>query len=346
MAGFLACAFAVFLFLHDQLEGEDLPVIQEFTNAYRVGMASLESISTQAIDHFYEKAPSERLSLLRENLPGSSLNSSVNNHLTPLHIASSWDRLAIERKLEAAGFKGSKKKGVQRILDYIEKHQRLALQDMRSTNILASIKLAQAILESGAGRSKLAKATNNHFGIKAVAGSSARKKIREGHYGELQDNEFIHQSPAIGAYRFHDDHRYDRFEVYETVGDSYLRHNQLLTRPCQPGKKGCYSWIWATYRVGDDVDITEPALRYQRSSGIAPEDFFNGRTVVPYYAAAAAALKMTGYATSPTYHKKLFYLIETYELWRFDFDLIAAVERSKAPSSSGISPSEETRQDK
>ena len=31
---------------------------------------------------------------------------------------------------------------------------------------------------------------------------------------------------------------------------------------------------------------------------------------------------MSGYATSATYHKKLFYLIETYELWRFDLDLI------------------------
>lgn len=327
MAGFLACAFAVFLFLKDDIGGDDLPVIREFNNAYHVGMSSLENMGFRAITHFYEKPPSERPSLLRENPSASSLTDLADHHLTPLPINSSWDRNTLEGKLVEAGFRGSKKKGADRILDYIEKHRMLAWQDMRSTNILASIKLAQAILESGAGRSKLARETNNHFGIKAVAGSTARKKIREGHYGQLRDDEFIHQSPAVGAYRFHDDNRYDRFEVYNTVGDSYLRHNRLLTRPCEMGNKGCYSWIWSAYQVGKDYDITEAAQRYRRSSGIAPEDFFNGRTVVPYYAAAAAGLKMTGYATSPTYHKKLFYLIETYELWRFDFDLIAAMEK-------------------
>lgn len=328
MAGFLACALAVFWFLKDDVGTEDLPIINEFTNAYYVGMASLESFGQQAIIHFYERAPSERPSLLRENLSGSSLVKSADHRLTPLSINSSWDRAAIEQKLTKAGFRAGKKKGAGRILDYIEKHHLLAWQDMRSTNILASVKLAQAILESGAGRSKLAKATNNHFGIKAVAGKTARKKIKEKQYNKLRDDEFIHRSPAVGAYRFHDDHRYDRFEVYETVGDSYLRHNRLLTRPCKVGGIGCYSWIWSAYRVGQDYDITEPALRYQRSSGIAPQDFFNGRTVLPYYAAAAAALKMTGYATSPTYHKKLSYLIETYELWRFDFDLIEALNRN------------------
>jgi hypothetical protein len=72
---------------------------------------------------------------------------------------------------------------------------------------------------------------------------------------------------------------------------------------------------------------------YRRSSGIAAEDFFSGRTVVPYYAAAAAGLKMAGYATSPTYHQKLFYLIETYELWQFDIDLIQALEGVQLPLS-------------
>lgn len=329
MAGFLACALAVFWFLKDDVRTDDLPVINELTNAYYIGMAGLETIGQQAIAHFYERTPSERPSLLRENLSTSSLTKPAEHDLIPLRIHSSWDRKAIEEKLVKAGFRAGKRKGAQRILDYIEKHHMLAWQDMRSTNILASIKLAQAVLESGAGRSKLAKATNNHFGIKAVAGKSARKKIRERQYNELRDDEFIHRTPAVGAYRFHDDHRYDRFEVYNTVGDSYLRHNRLLTRPCTAGKKGCYSWIWSAFRVGQDYDITESASLYQRSSGIAPGEFFNGRTVVPYYAAASAALKMTGYATSPTYHKKLAFLIETYELWRFDFDLIEAMERNR-----------------
>ena len=42
----------------------------------------------------------------------------------------------------------------------------LAKADMKKTNILASLTIAQAILESGWGTSKLAKNSNNLFGIK------------------------------------------------------------------------------------------------------------------------------------------------------------------------------------
>ena len=72
-------------------------------------------------------------------------------------------------------------------------------------------------------------------------------------------------------------------------------------------------------------DITEAALAFQRASHIAPEDFYNGQTTVSYYAACAAGLKMAGYATSKDYHKKLAYIIDTYELWRFDLDLLEAL---------------------
>jgi len=325
MAGLLASAFAVVWFLQDQVEVENLPVIQEFAKAYHEGMASLELLSQEAIAEFYNEPLSER-AVISDH---PTLNTpSVNSNTSPLatiHISSTWDPDAILQKLKKAGFNSGKRKAAKHILDYIELHCALALQDMRTTNILASVKLAQAILESSAGRSKLAKATNNQFGIKALPGKSARKKIKARQYQELSDDEFVFRKPATGAYNFHDDHRYDRFEVYETVGASYERHNQLLSRKCKIGRKGCYSWIWDTYQVGEDYDITPMARLYEKSSGIAPEAFFNGRTVVPYYAAAAAGLKMAAYATSPTYHKKLFYLIETYELWRFDLDLIKAL---------------------
>ncbi len=50
--------------------------------------------------------------------------------------------------------------------EYIQKHKHLAISEMKSSHIPASIKLAQALLESGAGRSDLARLANNHFGIK------------------------------------------------------------------------------------------------------------------------------------------------------------------------------------
>lgn len=321
MAGFLACAFAFIWFLKDRVPTDGLPIIQEFSEVYHQGIASVSFPGGGAIDRFYGAAPTERSTLTPTNTPTLSTAPA-----SPLRVRSFWHREDILAKLKKAGFSRGKRRAAGRILDYIEQHRIIALQSMRDTDIPVSIKLAQGILESGAGSSKLAKATNNHFGIKAPAGKSARKKIKARRYRELSDKEFVYRRPAIGAYNFHDDHRYDRFEVYATVGDSYERHNQLLKRDCRAGRKGCYSWIWEEYRVGRDYDITSMADKHFRSSGIAPEDFFNGRTVVPYYAAAAAGLKMAGYATSPTYHKKLFFLIETYELWRFDMDLIRALD--------------------
>lgn len=49
---------------------------------------------------------------------------------------------------------------------YIEVFSEIAMREMRKYNIPASITLAQGILESGAGKGRLAVEANNHFGIK------------------------------------------------------------------------------------------------------------------------------------------------------------------------------------
>jgi len=53
---------------------------------------------------------------------------------------------------------------------YIERFKPIAIAEMKRTGVPASIKMAQAILESGYGRSELAKKANNHFGIKCGSG--------------------------------------------------------------------------------------------------------------------------------------------------------------------------------
>lgn len=50
--------------------------------------------------------------------------------------------------------------------DYIDKYKDMAIEQMLRHRIPASITLAQGLLESAAGRSKLATYGNNHFGIK------------------------------------------------------------------------------------------------------------------------------------------------------------------------------------
>lgn len=55
----------------------------------------------------------------------------------------------------------------QRYLDYIDRFKGIALQFEREYGVPASITLAQGMLESYVGQSKMALEANNHFGIKA-----------------------------------------------------------------------------------------------------------------------------------------------------------------------------------
>ena len=49
---------------------------------------------------------------------------------------------------------------------YINKYKKLAVEQMKKYHIPASITIAQGLLESGAGRSRLVTEAHNHFGIK------------------------------------------------------------------------------------------------------------------------------------------------------------------------------------
>lgn len=306
----------LYLYQNRWEEISQLPIIYELSDAYRSGLESVGGISAEALRRFYEVEASEDEfhETERKKLPRR------------MGLPSTWRGEDILAKMEKAGFSKGKMRAAQQFVAYIEAHKEIAWQEMYTHKVPASIKLAQALLESSAGRSRLAVRTNNHFGIKARLSPRAHEKIRNQRKHELSDEDFLFIAPAVGVFNFHDDHAYDRFEAYRSVADSYARHTQLLTRPCTPGHTGCYSWIWPAFPVGRDHDITEAARTFQRASGIAPRDFFNGQATVPYYAACAAGLKMAGYATSKTYHQKLWYLIDTYELWRLDLALLKGLE--------------------
>lgn len=96
----------------------------------------------------------------------------------------------------------------QRVTNYIDRYAATARREMRDHGIPASITLAQALLESNAGDSKLAVNSGNHFGIKCRAkclGCTCRN------YG--------------------DDTRYDMFRVFETATESFEEHSTLLNSP-------------------------------------------------------------------------------------------------------------------
>jgi hypothetical protein len=88
--------------------------------------------------------------------------------------------------------------------DYINHYKDIAISEMKRTGLPASIKLAQGMLESGNGNSRLAVKANNHFGIKCH-NSWKGKKI------------------------YHDDDEKDEcFRVYSSANESFKDHSDFL----------------------------------------------------------------------------------------------------------------------
>lgn len=91
--------------------------------------------------------------------------------------------------------------------EYAAQYAECAMAQMRRYGIPASVILAQGILESSNGQSRLALAENNHFGIKATP-------------------EWIAQGGRYGLYT--DDKPNEKFCSYESVGESYEHHSRFL----------------------------------------------------------------------------------------------------------------------
>lgn len=91
------------------------------------------------------------------------------------------------------------------VSDYIDTYSALAVSEMRRTGIPASITLAQGMLESDYGRSRLATEANNHFGIKC------------------------HNTWKGASIKHHDDKRNECFRKYRKAEESYYDHSDFLT---------------------------------------------------------------------------------------------------------------------
>ena len=83
----------------------------------------------------------------------------------------------------------------------------------RKWDVPASVTIAQAILESGWGRSQLTRQANNFFGIKAAAGAAPES------YVEFPTREFEDGEPVqVQA----------RFAKYSSAAESFEAHAELL----------------------------------------------------------------------------------------------------------------------
>ncbi|TDR19726.1 glucosaminidase domain-containing protein [Flavobacterium cheniae] len=144
---------------------------------------------------------------------------------------------------------------------YVDNFKEIAQNNMRAHGIPASITLAQGILESGAGKGKLALSANNHFGIKC------------------------HKEWNGESVKHDDDAAQECFRKYEHPSESYRDHSLFLTsRP-----------------------------RYSNLFKLDKGD----------YESWAKGLKSAGYATDVKYPDKLIGLIERFELYKYDNEVLS-----------------------
>jgi flagellum-specific peptidoglycan hydrolase FlgJ len=144
---------------------------------------------------------------------------------------------------------------------YVANFNEIAKSNMKTHGIPASIILAQGILESGAGKGKLAQSANNHFGIKC-------------HKGWTGD-----------SVKHDDDAEQECFRKYSQPSESYKDHSLFLTSRSR----------YATLFKLDKGD----------------------------YQSWARGLKAAGYATDVKYPDKLIGLIERFELYKYDNEVLS-----------------------
>ena len=126
------------------------------------------------------------------------------------------------------------------VLQYILKYAPIAVHEMHTSQIPASITLAQGILESGSGKSLLAIKSNNHFGIKC--------------HRKWQGERVYHD----------DDEKGECFRKYQFVETSYKDHSEFLSNRSRYAflfdynKKDYKKWAKGLRKAGYATDRKYP----------------------------------------------------------------------------------------
>ncbi len=283
-------ALAVWLF-YEQIEKwhrdvMDQPVFQTMRQDFKTGAELVGATFAAELREFYKDMPAETT----EEAPVTPEQRRFEDLPNALPHTF-WNRTAIETQLRSQ-LSAKYRNNASAYLDYIELHKSAAQAEMKKYKIPASVTIAQGLLETNAGRSFLARQANNHFGIKCRTRPGFRK-------GGIQAEDFYPHALAFDCVQLHDDYHWDRFEVYASARESFRRHSLLL---CDRR----YRWMISAYPIGGLYDLDQPVYGTRR---------------VPYFAAWCVGLKKSGYATAPRYAETLVLLVDTYELWRLDYEL-------------------------
>jgi flagellum-specific peptidoglycan hydrolase FlgJ len=126
----------------------------------------------------------------------------------------------------------------QEAATYIENFAPVARKEQAAFGVPASISLAQGLIESRAGTSKLAKGNNNHFGMKCFS-----RNCKKGHCSNFTD----------------DTHK-DFFRKYANPWDSWRDHSRMLSkgRYAKLKKHGSNyrQWAYGLKSIGYATDRT------------------------------------------------------------------------------------------
>lgn len=106
-------------------------------------------------------------------------------------------------------------------LRYVDEFKEVAIREMERAGIPASIKLAQAILESNAGKSDLARRANNHFGIKCGSGWDGKTYYKK-------DDDYNEKGELVESC----------FRSYRNPEASFVAHSEFLRDPAKQFRYG------------------------------------------------------------------------------------------------------------
>lgn len=123
-------------------------------------------------------------------------------------------------------------------IGYIKRFHKVAMSEYYKFGIPASIILAQGLIETQNGTSRLMRTTNNHFGIKCFS-----KSCRAGHCSNHSD----------------DSHK-DFFRVYPSAWESFRSHSILLSSSRYKSLKwkDYKAWAWGLKNRGYATDNNYP----------------------------------------------------------------------------------------
>ncbi len=177
--------------------------------------------------------------------------------------------------------------------NYIKTYFPMAVEQMNRHGIPASITLAQALLEGGAGRSDLVKEANNHFGVKADKRWNGK------------------------TYSKWDNGKWCKFRVYKSTQESYEDHSRFLLSSSRYDflfeleKDDYKGWARGLKKAGYAEDPQYPTKliniierygldRYDsyKKGDIQKDNYDNG-------AVGAETVTSPGYKTASGYHELL-----------------------------------------